>query len=313
MLHGLLFFVLFALSRKPPAPPPALAEYVGEFGTGPNRSIVFESKGRLKILRGRAAPVEVTPGTPSWIFHRDAQGQIDGLNGFPRTSFPEDGAVFRVQLQRPLDQLRKEAAAQHQPSEQGPFRKPDLVELSNLDRAIHLEIRYATNDNFLGLPLYSQARAFLQRPAALAVERAAETLRPFGYGLLIHDAYRPWYVTWMFWQATPAKQRIFVANPARGSKHNRGCAVDLSMYDLATGKPINMPSVYDEMTFRAYAAYPGGTELQRWQRQVLREAMEKEGFVVNPTEWWHFDYKDWKQYRIETKTFEDLAEGSPAR
>ena len=128
--------------------------------------------------------------------------------------------------------------------------------------------------------MYSQARAFLQGPAADALAKAALDLQRKGFGLLIHDGYRPWYVTWMFWEATPARQRIFVANPAEGSRHNRGCAVDLSMYEIATGKPVTMPSVYDEMTDRAFPDYPGGTSLQRWYRSVLREAMEKQGFEV---------------------------------
>ena len=91
-----------------------------------------------------------------------------------------------------------------------------------------------------------------------------------------------------------------------GSKHNRGCAVDLSLYDLKTGKEVKMPSGYDEMTKRAYADYPGGTPDERARRAVLRQAMEKQGFVVNPEEWWHFDYKDWKQYPIQNVKFEDL-------
>ena len=92
----------------------------------------------------------------------------------------------------------------------------------------------------------------------------------------------------------------------RVRSHNRGCAVDLSMYELKTGKPVSMPSVYDEMTDRAYPDYAGGTAEQRWNRSVLREAMEKQGFVVNKAEWWHFDYKDWKMYPIGTARFEDL-------
>ena len=308
MIRSLLFFTLLATSPKPPPPPSALADYIGEYGTGIARIIVFETRGHLETLQGTGGAVEIKPDTPAWIFHRDSEGRIDSLNKLPRTAFPEGNAVFRVRMQRPLDELRKESATRRPPFEPGPFRKTNLVELASLDPAIHLEIRYATDDNFLGAPLYSQARAFLQRPAAIAVQRAAGFLRPLGYGLLIHDAYRPWYITWMFWQATPPKQRMFLANPVRGSKHNRGCAVDLSMYDLATGKPVDMPSVYDEMTHRAFATYPGGTELQRWRRQMLREAMENEGFVPNPTEWWHFDYKDWKQYRIGTDRFEDLSQ-----
>jgi D-alanyl-D-alanine dipeptidase len=207
---------------------------------------------------------------------------------------------------RPVSELRTEALAAKPPAEPGNFRKPDLVELAPLDSSIHLEIRYATSNDFLGTPVYSQARAFLQRPAAEALLRVQQKLKPLGYGLLIHDAYRPWYVTKIFWDATPPEGKIFVADPAQGSRHNRGCAVDLTLYDLATGKPIEMPGTYDEMSPRSFPDYPGGTSLQRWHRDLLRRAMESEGFTVYEAEWWHFDYKDWKEYPILNVPFEKL-------
>jgi D-alanyl-D-alanine dipeptidase len=213
---------------------------------------------------------------------------------------------FHITPLRPVDELREEALNQHPPREEGAFRKPDLVELVTLDPTIKLDVRYATTNNFLSAPLYTQARAFLQRPAAEALARAHHELEPLGYGLIIHDGYRPWYVTKIFWDATPDDKKIFVANPQEGSKHNRGCAVDLSLYDLKTGLEVQMPSGYDEMSDRAYADYSGGKQEERARRAVLRQAMEKQGFTVNPTEWWHFDYKDWKQYPILNVKFEDL-------
>src|SRR6202000_1717354 len=158
---------------------------------------------------------------------------------------------------------RAEALKAHPPHEQGSFRAPDLVELVKLDPMIKLDIRYATTNNFLGSAVYTRPRAFLQRPAAEALVRAQHELEASGYGLIIHDGYRPWYVTKIFWDATPREQKIFVANPADGSKHNRGCAVDLSLYDLKTGKEVEMPSGYDEMTERALPDYPGGPPHER--------------------------------------------------
>jgi D-alanyl-D-alanine dipeptidase len=213
---------------------------------------------------------------------------------------------YYVTPSRPVETLRREALAATPPKETGSFRKPDLVELAPLDPGIHLDIRYATANDFLGTPVYSQARAFLQRPAAEALLRVLQKLKRLGYGLLIHDAYRPWYVTKIFWDATPPEGKIFVADPAQGSRHNRGCAVDLTLYDLATGKPIEIPGTYDEMSPRSYPDYPGGTSLQRWHRDLLRRAMESEGFTVYEAEWWHFDYKDWKEYPILNVPFETL-------
>ena len=216
------------------------------------------------------------------------------------------GGIYRITPVRPIEQLRKEALRATPPKEEGK-RAPDLAELVKLDSGIKLDIRYATSDNFLSTPVYTQARAFLQRPAAEALVRVNKKLRPQGYGLIIHDAYRPWYVTKVFWDATPADKHSFVANPAEGSKHNRGCAVDLSLYDIKTGKEVEMPSVYDEMTERAYSNYPGGTDEQRERRKILREVMESEGFIVNPEEWWHFDYKAWAEYPLLNTPFEKLA------
>jgi D-alanyl-D-alanine dipeptidase len=192
------------------------------------------------------------------------------------------------------------------PKEKGRFRKPELVELIKLDPTIKLDIRYATSRNFLGRPVYKQARAFLQRPAAESLVRVNQALRKKGYGLLVFDGYRPWAVTKDFWDSTPPAKRNFVANPAKGSKHNRGCAVDLSMFELATGQEVEMPGEYDEMTERSYPTYGGGAQESRRLRDLLRAAMEAEGFSVNEYEWWHFDYKDWRKYPILNVDFDQI-------
>ncbi len=212
--------------------------------------------------------------------------------------------IFRIQPVRPVAELREEALRATPPKEAGPFRPVDLVEIVSLEPGIKLDVRYATSDNFLGTPVYTEARAFLQRPAAEAVARAHRALRESGYGLLIHDAYRPWWVTWVFWEATPVASRDFVADPAQGSRHNRACAVDLTLFRLSDGRAFEMPSLYDEMTERSAPKYKGGSEESRRLRDLLRGAMEREGFTVFPSEWWHFDYKGWKEYPILNVPFE---------
>ena len=194
---------------------------------------------------------------------------------------------------------------QSHPVERGK-RTPDLVEITDLDSTVKLDIRYATPNNFMQRPMYTQARAFLQRPAADALVRVHRSLLPQGYGLLIFDAYRPWSVTKKFWDETPRAKRKYVANPKKGSKHNRGCAVDLSLYDLKTGREVSMPSAYDDFTYRAASNYKGGSKEERKARALLRSAMTKEGFTVNPDEWWHFDYKDWLTYGVLDVPFERI-------
>jgi D-alanyl-D-alanine dipeptidase len=178
------------------------------------------------------------------------------------------------------------------------MRTADLVELVTLDPTIKLDIRYAGSNNFLGKPVYPEARAFLQRPAAEALAAVHRELAQYGYGLLIHDGYRPWSITKLFWDMTSGSQREFVADPSQGSKHNRGCAVDLTMYDLALGAAVEMPGAYDEMTRRSYPDYRGGPPEARGRRDLLRHVMERHGFTVEPNEWWHFNYRDWQQYPI---------------
>ena len=169
----------------------------------------------------------------------------------------------------------------------------DLVELRQ-----RTDIRYATANNFIGRPVYKTAHAYMQREAAEALNRVEQGLNQKGLGLLVFDAYRPWAVTKVFWDATPPAKREFVADPAKGSKHNRGCAVDLTLYNLRTKRQLGMPGEYDEMTERSYPTYQGGTAEQRANRDLLRRAMEQQGFTVNESEWWHFDYKTWPSHPV---------------
>ena len=198
------------------------------------------------------------------------------------------------------------AAAQERPTPDPNAREADLFELIKLDPSIKLDIRYARTDNFVGKKVYPEARAFLQRPAAEAVVRVHRKLKKQGLGLVIYDGYRPWTVTKLFWDVTPEDKRMFVANPKTGSRHNRGCAVDLSMYDLRTGRQVPMPSGFDEFTERAGPNYAGGTPEETRNRELLRSLMEAEGFTVNANEWWHFDYKDWQSYDIYDVAFSEV-------
>ena len=187
-----------------------------------------------------------------------------------------------------------------------PLRKTDLVELVQLDPSFRLDIRYATTNNFTGRAVYSEARAFLQRPAAEALMRAHQTLKKEGYGLMIFDAYRPMSVVRIFWDVMPPDKKQFVADPANGSPHASGCAVDLTLFDLKTGQAVDMPSEFDEWTVRSASNYPGGSKKSRHLRDLLRAAMEAEGFLHAELEWWHFTYKDWQEYPMSDIPFSKL-------
>jgi CubicO group peptidase (beta-lactamase class C family)/D-alanyl-D-alanine dipeptidase len=314
-------------SVSKPAPPSGKwAGLVGEYGWDHDVLYILEKDGKLWALIEwfEFDPLEEISENEfkfpdhglydgeRLLFKRDGKGratQVVAANvTFKRRQVgPNEGAPqLHIAPVRPVKDLLREALADQSPKEHGDFRKSDLVEVAKLDPTIKLDIRYATTNNFLGTIFYSEPRAFMQRPAAEALLRVHRQLNGLGYGLLIHDSYRPWYVTKVFWDATPDDKKIFVADPSKGSRHNRGAAVDLTLYDLKTGKPVEMVSTYDETTDRAYADYPGGTSLQRWYRKLLRDAMESQGFTVYDAEWWHFDYKDWQKYPITNVSFDKI-------
>jgi CubicO group peptidase (beta-lactamase class C family)/D-alanyl-D-alanine dipeptidase len=307
---------------RPVRAPEQFDGLIGQYGWEHDVLYVLEKDGKLNVLiewfefdplQQQSPDVFQFPDHGLYdgetaTFMRDSSGRATevkiGAVVFKRR---EDAAGLDVHPAESVAELRRKALAARPPEENKLFRSPDLVDLTTTDPTIKLDIRYATANNFLGTPVYTEAKAFLQRPAAEALGRAAQKLRQSGYGLLIHDAYRPWYVTKIFWDATPQDKKIFVADPQEGSRHNRGCAVDITLYDLKTGKELPMTGDYDEMSERSYAFYPGGTSLQRWDRTLLRNALESEGFNVYLYEWWHFDYRDWQQYPILNLTFEQLS------
>ena len=307
-------------SGLPPPPPADMAGLVGEYGTAADLLIALEREGSLHVLgkgvpagRLTGGPDLYTPysraaGVPSLRFERTrGAGSAVTVNGrrYPRVDLgAEVEARIRAGVRADPARLRAAALAARMPAFEAPKRRADLVDVARVDPSLRFDIRYATANNFMGVALYDRPAAFLQRPAAQAVARAHRSLRAKGYGVLIHDAYRPWFVTKMFWDATPAASRAFVGDPAKGSRHNRGAAVDLTLFDLDSGRAVEMPSRYDEFSDRAHPDYRGGTSRQRWLRDLLRREMEAQGFTVYPQEWWHFDYGG-----VDNRTFDELARG----
>jgi D-alanyl-D-alanine dipeptidase len=311
--------------QVPPPPPAAYLPIVGEYATGTDTLSILEDGQALFVLFWKGGGQELVAATDSTftltgnggtLTVRSApEGRVAGLalgtQSYEKLSLGgEEGGTFQITPLRPAGELVDEALAASPPFETGEFLDSELVEVVTLDPTIRLDIRYASTNNFMGEVFYSSPRAFLQRPAAEGVVRAHEWLQEQGYGLLLHDGYRPWYVTKMFWDATPEALRNFVADPESGSRHNRGCAIDLTLFDLETGEVVTMPAGFDEMSPRSHADYPGGTSRQRWLRKLLRDAMEAQGFAVYADEWWHFDHEDWRSYSIGNEVFEEI--GLPA-
>ncbi|MDG1858943.1 MAG: M15 family metallopeptidase [Emcibacteraceae bacterium] len=323
----------FNLDEKPAPASENLIEFLGEFEQDGNKIIIREDGGRLHailnptvdgtrpdnlkdMLLSFISPSKYTYSYKgdfsTFIFQYDLENKVKALvvNGdiYPRNNIePRDGQSFKVTLDKPIEEYIADALKASPPKQEGDFREQELVDVTEVLENVRLDVRYAGTNNFLNAPTYSEPKSYFQRPALMALNKANKNFNDMGYGILVHDAYRPWYVTKVFWDATEGFERDFVANPESGSKHNMGSAIDLTLYDLKTGEVIKMVGTYDEMSDRSYPDYMGGTALERWYRDLLRTTIEAEGFKVVSNEWWHYDHEDWRKYPILNETFENLS------
>lgn len=183
-------------------------------------------------------------------------------------------------------------------------KNKELVDLEKHVPGVVLDIRYATTNNFTGEKIYNLAKAYARRPVADALLRAQEAFREHGYGIKIFDAYRPYSATVKFYEVYG--DTTFVASPYRGSRHNRGCAIDMTLIDLKTGEELAMPTAYDAFVREAFPSHPVADPVIRKNRDLLIRIMENNGFRVNASEWWHFDFQGYRAYEILDISFEEL-------
>jgi D-alanyl-D-alanine dipeptidase len=179
-----------------------------------------------------------------------------------------------------------------------------MVDLEKFIPRIKLDIKYATKDNFSGMKVYDKPRAFLRLPAAYALKKVQAELNKKGLGLKIYDAYRPYSVTVLFYDKI--KDTDYVASPWQGSRHNRGCAVDVTIINLKTGKELEMPTKIDDFSLKAHPDYQDIPDTVKNNRALLFNVMKKNGFTRFPTEWWHFDFSGWSNYFLMDLKFEEL-------
>ena len=303
----------------PPPPGADLAPFVGLYGTDKPLLDIYEVEGALFVSgRGLEHQPLQRAGPSLWaseaggVVLRSADGdsvaEIEGER-FLRQDFAAAAAAqFRQQIAGDLPALRRRSTNAKPPAGASGSGE-GLVEIGTVDPGIAIDMRYASANNFIGTPLYDHSAAFLERDAAQALMRAQARLLAQGYRLVVLDAYRPWAVTWLFWEAVPVGLRQFCADPASGSKHNRGCAVDVTLADAETGALVEMPSGFDEPSVRASPDYRGSTSRARWHRDLLRRAMESEAFSVDPYEWWHYDFAGWESRPIRNVPLSRLALG----
>lgn len=180
----------------------------------------------------------------------------------------------------------------------------ELVDLERVIPSIKLDIRYATKNNFTNEIIYTTPKAFARKPVALALKKVLDSLAFHNLGLRIYDAYRPYSATLKFYEVYPDTN--FVANPKYGSRHNRGCAIDLTLIDLNTNQEIPMPSEFDDFSEKAHPDYMDITPEVIKNRTFLFNIMSNFGFTYYPTEWWHFDFSGWENYPLMDLSFEEL-------
>jgi D-alanyl-D-alanine dipeptidase len=179
----------------------------------------------------------------------------------------------------------------------------DLVELKKINPRILLDIRYATSNNFIGHAVYSSSHCFLVRKTAERLSLVQEKLESIHLGLKIFDGYRPLTVQKIFWELVPDSR--YVADPAEGSKHNRGASVDVTLVDKG-GCELLMPTGYDDFTEKAGFVYKQGPKEAIENRELLRKVMCEQGFLSTETEWWHYDDPEWEKYPLRDVSFDDL-------
>ena len=235
-------------------------------------------------------------------FDRDKNGQGISLNlgqksYTRRFTSSASGKALRITPPQPMETLRQQAEAATPPNL--PYDKTaDLVELSQVVPGVKLDLRYTTSNNLFGAPLVLSQKAYLDRNAAQALARVQNALRPYGYGLVIWEGYRSWSDFKLATLALGKDHADMLPKAEEGYSHNSGRSVDVSLYDLQSGEPVDMISDFDDPSPAQYAQFAGGTQRQRALRDLLRQQMTLQDFTSSDMEWWHFDYDAGSRYQV---------------
>lgn len=332
---GLLFYVQtgaeLALAAVPDDAPKDIKYILGfYYGNGEN-ILIRENNGRLELLYRTAqedrsfAAANLYPlskvhfdsytlqesgpmsNTEAGVrFERDTDGygiscRVGG-NTYSRyflgTTQGERAKPFRLEERSAEEwvKLRDEAAKAAVPAALAAGEQAQLVDAASV-AGVKVNSVYAGSDNLFGAPLYSTPKLFVAKDAAAALGRVQQRLAPYGYGLVLWDAYRPWSVSKLANLALPEGKKDMLEDPEiKGSTHNTGNAVDVGLYSLESGEELDMGCGFDEPSLRQYASYAGGTSRERYLRRLLREEMELQGFKGIEMEWWHFEYGDCSKF-----------------
>lgn len=253
-------------------------------------------------LMNEAGPITGSEANVSFERDKDGYGITCKVGGHRYSRYflgagnGENALPFRLPAVNDWEKLRSDADKAVMPAALAAGAQAQLVNLANIS-GLKLISVYSGSDNCFGAPLYKSSNMYLAAEAAAALEKVNKELNTWGYGIMVCDAYRPWAISKLAYLALPDNKKFMLEDPdVKGSVHNTGLAVDVSLYDLTTGNPVEMISGFDEPSMRQYSSYAGGTEKQRYLRSLLREIMGKHGFSGIEMEWWHFEYGDCLKY-----------------
>ena len=235
-------------------------------------------------------------------FERDTDGngivcKIGGKR-FARNFFPGEGnKLYRVEANAEYQSLKDAAPKAALPARLQQGQAGRLVRIRSAVPNVKFDLHYAGEDNIFGVPLYDAAEAFAEAETAAALKKAADKLAVQGYGLLVWEGYRPWYVSKLASDLLPKDKKGMMPSPDKGEDRNTGRTVDVSLYDLASGQAVKMISDFDEVSVRQFPNFAGGTERQRFLRDMLAAVMKDCGFTQGKEEWWHFSLGDTQGWR----------------
>ena len=244
-------------------------------------------------------------------FERDKLGRgitciIDKKRYTRNFTLADDGEKLEIKPTVSYEELKGNALNSLMPKQNDNLLKAELVEVIKIDPTIKVDMIYSKESDLVTIKMYEKESAFLDIEAAKALKRVNDKLKNYGYGIVIWDAYRPWYVSKMFNDVLPEGKKHLLELPEKGSPHNKGLSVDVSLYNVNSGAYVNMISKFDEISLRTYADFQGRTSLERYQRDLLIFFMESEGFTGVDHEWWHFDFKNFENYELLNTEFKDI-------
>jgi len=295
------------------------SKYIGTYSRAQKNLDIYELDNRLYLRVGEGESWQIKPGKRGkfscdhifgeFLSSGDNYFKMVMIDGTLWNRFSYNGDEVTIPLRQGLSpvSLVGEALSKEMPKELSKGKVESFSELEISENRFLIKLQLADKGNPFGYEFYESNKAFLCSTPAAALRKAQQELKEHGFGIVIRDAYRPWFVTWLMWNSVENPLKSKLENPNDGSIFNRGVSVDLSLYKLDSGESVNMVSEFGDFSYRSTPEYIGGSSLERINRTLLSSVMQKNGFIQDSKRWWHFDYKDYKDYAFRNESFSELS------